>query len=57
MGAAIKGAQSGRKVIDDGTAKVLDTLGLATRDDVDVLAQRIGRMRKRMQRLLDELDE
>ncbi len=56
VGAAIKGAQSGRKVIDDSTVKVLDALGLATREDVDSLAHRIGRLRKRLQRLVDDLD-
>lgn len=56
VGAAIKGAQSGRKVMDESTARVLDALGLATREDVEVLAQRIGKLRKRLQRLLDELE-
>ncbi|MEO0813190.1 MAG: phasin family protein [Myxococcota bacterium] len=54
MGAALRGAQSGRKVMDESTARVLDALGLATRDDLDAVSRRIGRLRKRLQRLIDE---
>ncbi|MEM6733491.1 MAG: phasin family protein [Myxococcota bacterium] len=56
LGAAVRGAQSGRKVLDESSAKVLEALGLATRDDVEALSRRIGRLRKRVQRMVDSLD-
>ncbi|MEL6545430.1 MAG: hypothetical protein AAFQ82_12440 [Myxococcota bacterium] len=40
--------------MDESTARVLDALGLATRDDLDAVSRRIGRLRKRLQRLIDE---
>lgn len=56
LGAALQGAQAGRKVLDESASKVLDSLGLATRDDLERISQRIGRIRKRLRGLLDELD-
>ncbi|MEO1482894.1 MAG: hypothetical protein AAFU77_12375 [Myxococcota bacterium] len=54
LGAAVRGAQSGRQAVDDGTARVLDALGLATQEDVERLSRRIGKIRKRLQALVDE---
>ncbi|MEM6532866.1 MAG: hypothetical protein AAF654_09585 [Myxococcota bacterium] len=56
VGAAMRGAQTGRQAVDEGTARVLDALGLATRDDVERLSKRIGKIRKRLQALVDALE-
>ncbi|MEO1303275.1 MAG: hypothetical protein AAFV36_08900 [Myxococcota bacterium] len=57
VGAAVRGVQSGRRMIDEQSARMIESLGLATRADVERLSRRIGRVRKRLQRIIDELPE
>lgn len=55
LGAAVRTVQQGRRLLDAQSTKVLSSLGLATHDDVDRLSQRLGRIRKRLERLAHEI--
>lgn len=54
---AVRKVQEGRKVFDEQGARMLAAMGLATRDDVERLGFKIGRLRKRLQGLVDDLDD
>ena len=56
FGAAVRGVQRGRRQIDEQAARVLGVLGLATQEDLAKVNRRIGRLRKRLLALLDELE-
>lgn len=55
VGAAVRGAQAGRRVIDDNAAHVIGAVGLATQSDLERVSKKIGRLRKRMTALIDQL--
>ena len=57
MGAAVRRVQEGRRMIDEQGARVLGALGLATQPDLDRVSRKVGRVRKRLEALLDGLDE
>lgn len=54
---AFRRVQDGRQLLDEGTSKLLATLGFANQQDVDRLGQKIGKLRKRLQKILDEVEE
>ncbi len=54
---AVRKVQDGRRVFDEQGARMLAAMGLATRDDLERVSQKIGKVRKRLQAVLDELDE
>jgi hypothetical protein len=54
---AVRKVQEGRRVFDEQGARMLAAMGLATREDVERLGNKIGRARKRLQGILDELDD
>ena len=56
MGMAAKGVQEGRRVLDEGSAKLLTAVGLATQPDLDRVSRKVGRLRKRLENVLDELE-
>lgn len=53
---AMRGLQRGRREFDETGGRVLTAFGLATVDDVERVGRRIGRLRKRLQRLVNDLD-
>ncbi|MEZ4271679.1 MAG: hypothetical protein R3C68_09680 [Myxococcota bacterium] len=57
LGSAVRGAQEGRRVLDQQGARILGVLGLATQEDCQRVGRKVGRLRKRMLELLDRLDE
>ncbi|MEE8408086.1 MAG: hypothetical protein V3T05_00640 [Myxococcota bacterium] len=57
VGAALRRVQQGRRVLDERSARMLAALGFATQQDLERVSQKIGRLRKRMMALLDELDD
>ena len=57
VGQAVRGAQLGRKTIDEQAARVLGAVGLATQADLGRVNRRIGKLRKRLKALVDRLDE
>lgn len=56
LGAAVRRVQQGRRLLDSQGARLLGTLGLATQVDLDRVSQRIGRLRKRLEVLLDRVE-
>lgn len=56
LGVAVRGLQTGRQVLDERAARMLESLGLATQQDIERLSRRIGRVRKRLLRMVSELD-
>ncbi len=57
LGKAAKSVQQGRRVLDENGAKFLATLGLATQADLERVTQKIGKLRKRLERVLDSLED
>ena len=55
LGAAVRGVQQGRRVLDEQGSRVLGALGLATQDDLERVNRKVGRLRKRLLGILDEL--
>ena len=55
IGAAVKQIQKGRRTLDEGGAKVLTKMGLATADDLERVNRRIGRLRKRLRGVLERV--
>jgi hypothetical protein len=53
---ALHGLQSGRKSLDGNIQRLFSSLGFATSDDLDSINRRLGKLRKRMTALLDDLD-
>ena len=56
LGMAAKGMQQGRRVLDEKGGQILNTLGLATQPDLERVTRKIGRLRKRLHGLLDDLE-
>lgn len=56
LGMAAKGVQEGRRKLDASSAKLLSALGLATQPDLEKVSRKVGRLRKRLEGLLDELE-
>lgn len=56
LGSAVRGVQETRRVVDDNTARMLGAVGVATRDDLERVTRRIGRLRKRLQEIVDDLE-
>lgn len=57
LGAAVRRVQQGRRTLDETGSKVLGSLGLATQEDLTRLEQRVGKLRKRLRRILDDLED
>ena len=57
LGKAAKSVQHGRRMLDENGAKLLVTLGLATQTDLEKVTQKVGKLRKRLERLLDSLED
>ncbi len=55
LGAAVRQVQRGRRNLDDRGAKVLGSLGVATKEDLEKVSRRLARLRKRLETLVDEL--
>lgn len=56
VGSVLKRLQDIRAVVDERGTRVLGALGLATESDLERVTRKIGRLRKRMEALLDRLD-
>ncbi len=54
---AMRMVQEGRRVVDERSARMLAALGLASEADLERVSRKVGRLRKRLQTLLDELEE
>ena len=57
VGAAVRRVQQGRRALDERSARMLAALGFATQQDLERVGRKIGRLRKRMMSILDELDD
>ena len=57
LGAALRGVQKGRKSLDQQGARMLGALGLASVEDLERVNRKVARLRKRLLRLLDDLDD
>jgi len=57
VGNAVKKLQEARTVLDQRGGRVLAAMGLATAPDLDRVSRKIGRLRKRLNRVIDRLDE
>ena len=55
VGAAVRGVQKGRQAIDESGGKVLGAIGLATQEDLERINKRLGKLRKRLRSILDDL--
>jgi hypothetical protein len=55
LAAAVRGAQTGRKLIDDNASHIIGAVGLATQADLERVTKKVGRLRKRMTTLIDQL--
>ncbi len=53
---AMRRMQKGRQVFDEKATEVASSLGIATKADVERVGRKIGKLRKTVQSLLDELD-
>lgn len=56
VGSVLKRLQDLRTVVDERGVRVLGALGLATESDLERVTRKIGRLRKRMEAILDRLD-
>lgn len=56
LGRAARHMQAGRRAIDESSSKLIAALGLATKPDLDRVTRKMGRLRKRLEGLLDTLD-
>lgn len=56
LNAALRRVQQGRRTLDETGSRVLGTLGLANQEDLERVKKRIGRLRKRLRRIVDELE-
>lgn len=56
LGVAVRRVQEGRRALDENASRVLGTLGLATQVDLDRVSVKVGKLRKRLQALVDELE-
>ena len=56
LGVAAKGVQEGRRLLDDSSARLLAALGLATQTDLERVSRKVGRLRKRLEALLDTFE-
>lgn len=54
MAVALKRLQSGRRSLDDLAQRLVGVLGLATTEDLVRVQRRIGHLRKRLRRLVDQ---
>jgi hypothetical protein len=54
-GDVVKRLQAARVSLDDGSARMMAALGLATKADLDRVSRKIGRLRKRMLALLERV--
>lgn len=57
VGAAVRRVQEGRRAFDENASRVIGAMGLATHDDLERVSRKVGRLRKRLNELLDRLDE
>jgi polyhydroxyalkanoate synthesis regulator phasin len=57
VGAAVRGAQTGRRLIDENASQIIGAVGLASQADLERIAKKIGRLRKRMTALIDQLED
>ena len=57
VGEAVRRVQQSRRSLDEGAARVLGALGLATQEDLEHLNRRVGKLRKRLLGILDQLDD
>lgn len=57
LGAAVKGVQEGRRILDESSARLLSALGLATQPDLERITRRVGRLRKRLEALVDAMED
>ena len=55
VGAALKGAHGGKKVLEEQGGRLLGAMGFATTHDLDRVSRKIGKVRKRLLYLLDAL--
>jgi len=56
LGVAVSHAQAGKQRLEAGATELFATLGLISQADLERVGQRVGRLRKRLQALLDELE-
>ena len=57
LGKAAQSVQRGRQILDDKSTKILAKLGLATQADLEKVSRKVGRLRKQVQALVDQLGE
>jgi hypothetical protein len=56
VGSVLRRLQELRGLVDERGGRVLTALGLATQTDLERVQRKIGRLRKRMEAILDRLD-
>ena len=57
LGVAVKSVQEGRRLLDEGGGRALNALGLATQADLERVTRKVARLRKRLEALVDVMDE
>jgi hypothetical protein len=56
VGQAVRRAQEARTRFDEQGTRMLAAMGFATQADLERVSRKIGRMRKRLRSILDQLD-
>jgi hypothetical protein len=56
LGVAVKGVQEGRRLLDESSVRLLGALGLATQADLERVTRKVGKLRKRLEALVDGLE-
>ncbi len=57
LSGALKHLQTGRRAFDDSSERILASLGIANKEDLDQISHKMGKLRKRLDSILDRLDE
>jgi hypothetical protein len=56
VGEAVRRAQDARTRVDEQSARMLAAMGFATAADLERVSRKVGRLRKRLRGILDQLD-
>lgn len=57
IGKAVRTLQVGRRAFEERAEQMIRTLGFASREDLERVTRKVGRLRKRMGKLLTRLEE
>jgi hypothetical protein len=57
VGQAVRTLQGRRRAFEERATRMIQTLGFATQEDLERVTRKVGKLRKRMGRLLARLEE